>query len=122
MDLPTAVRGASIGFSVLVVGGLLTPIAVRTWDVLGLVWLPGVAVLAFAWAAGKACAGRDSIVQGMLAASGAYMFVLPLVALGTGGLDASQVSLTAIVAVIIGGGSVPMRRYARARRSSWSCR
>lgn len=120
VDVPAVVRGASVGFSVLVVGGLLAPMAVQVWAGLGLVWLPAVAVIAFAWAAGKACVVRETPVQGVLSAVTAYILVLPLVALGSGGIDAGQVSLTVLAAIAVGGCTAPLRQAFRARGTSRS--
>lgn len=95
IDAPTAVRGASTGFSVLVIGGLLAPVTASLLPMLGrTVWLPLVAILAFVVAAtriGEAC---RPAVHGAVAAFSSYLLVLPLVVLNESGRDPVQIAAT----------------------------
>ena len=53
VDVATAVRAASTGLSVLLLGGLMTPIAQAYLPVVGQFWLLLVSVVAFAAAGGE---------------------------------------------------------------------
>lgn len=103
IDAPTAVHGASTGFSVLVIGGLLAPVIASLLPTLGrTVWLPLVAILAFVVAAiriGKAC---RPAVHGAVAASLSYLLVLPLVVLNESGRAPVQIAATFGTACVVG--------------------
>lgn len=102
IDAPTAVRGASAGFSVLVIGGLLAPIVGSLLPVLGVVWQPLVAVLAFVVAAARIGSARRPAVHGAVAAATSYLLVLPLVVLGAAGRDPGQIAATFATACAAG--------------------
>ena len=97
------VRGAFRGFGVLVIGGLAQPLIGMIFESLDYVWLPLVAVVAFAWAARIAAAKAQSpVVTGLIGALGAYLLVVPLVMMAAGSLDPSQALLTSLTAVLVG--------------------
>jgi len=102
IDSATVVRGSSAGFTVLVLGGLIAPIAAAKAPAIGSFALVLTAVAGFATAAARQRGGPRPIVQGTLAAFGAYFLVLPLVVMGNHGLNILQVACTAATAVIVG--------------------
>lgn len=95
------VKGASRGFTVLLLGGAVQPLVGVAVPPLGYVWLVIVAVAAFVWSASIATRGGAPTVYGVTAAFGSYALVLPVVVLG-GGLNAMQVGYTTVLAVIVG--------------------
>lgn len=114
VDAPALVRGASTGFTVLVIGGLTAPLGARLMPVTGAVWLPLVAVVAFAVAGAKIGTAPRPPLHGAIAALAAYLLVLPLVFLG-GGAYGSQLAVTAAAALLIGAiaGAIRARMAAR---------
>jgi len=104
VDVPNAVRGASTGFSVLLIGGLLAPMVTLASTVLATVWLTGVAVVAFAVAARRSRLAGAPAVHGAVAAVFAYVLVLPLLLPFEQSRDPLQISLTALTAVVVGAG------------------
>lgn len=109
-DLVLVVAGASRGFTVLLLGGVVQPWVGVLWQPLGYVWLLVVAVGAFAWAARpRTVSGTppavqriDRIVVGVAAALGSYALVLPLVLAASGTVPWVQVVLTSVTAVLVG--------------------
>lgn len=112
VDVPNAVRGASTGFSILLIGGLLAPLATLVSPVAGALWLAGVAVLAFAIAARRSRLAEAPALHGAVAAVGAYALVLPLLLPFPQGRDVGQILLTLATAVVVGAasGSLMARR------------
>jgi hypothetical protein len=104
VDVPNAVRGASTGFSVLLIGGLLAPMVTLASTVLATVWLAGVAVVAFAIAARRSSLAGAPAVHGAVAAVFAYVLVLPLLLPFEQGRNPLQILLTAVTAVVVGAG------------------
>jgi hypothetical protein len=97
------VRGASIGFSILLIGGLAAPLASHLpVALIAHYWFTTTAVIAFL-AAGLRAGGRGS--RGIMAALGAYLLILPLVMTAQGWGDYQQMLETAATAVVIGGGA-----------------
>jgi hypothetical protein len=97
-------RGASRGFGVLLIGGLLQPMAAMV-PFLAYLWLVGVAVVAFVVAAVTATplgTPLDAWRQGPIAAVGGYALIVPLVIYGAGELPVLQAVLTTATAVVIG--------------------
>lgn len=114
IDLPNAVRGASTGFSILVIGGLLATFATLISPVLGAVWLAGVAVVAFAVAARRSQHAENPPLHGAVAAVCAYLLVLPLILPFEAGRDLSQIAMTTVTALVVG----PVSAWVSARRSN----
>lgn len=114
IDVPNAVRGASTGFSVLVIGGLLAPMTTLISGPVATVWLTGVAVVAFVVAARKSQAAPKPAVHGAAAAVLAYVLVLPLLLPFETARNWPQIALTFVVAVAVGAvtGVVAARRGA----------
>jgi hypothetical protein len=102
VDWVSLVRGSSLAFSVLVIGGLAAPLGSRV-PVIGPAWLIVTAICAFVLAGYRIGDAVDPRVHGAGAAVVGYVLVLPLVVLGTGGLDPAQLVLTLLTAVIMGG-------------------
>lgn len=117
IDVASVVRGASTAFTILVVGGLMTVVVAGAVPALGYVWLPLVAVVAFAVASRRATTASSPVLQGALAALGGYVLALPLVLLGTGEIDPVQVSSTALTALAVGTAAVLLRRFEYRRRA-----
>ena len=112
VDVPNAVRGASSGFSILVVGGLLAPITTLVSGPFAAAWLAGVAVVAFAVAARRSQRAGAPAVHGAVAAVIAYVLVLPLLLPFEQGRNLPQILLTVATAVVVGAitGAVASRR------------
>ncbi|WP_375001806.1 hypothetical protein [Aeromicrobium sp. CTD01-1L150] len=103
VDVPFAVRGASAGFSVLLIGGISAPlVGFLTMPLAGTLWLTATAALAFVVAARRI--GRPKVPQlhGAVAAVGAYLLVLPLVLPFQAGRDLGQIALTLATAISVG--------------------
>lgn len=99
------IRGASRGFGVLLVGGLVQPVVAQLSAPLAYLWLLLVAVVAFVVAATAATPrGTPTTAwrQGPTAAVGGYLLILPLVVMGQGGLPPVQLLLTTATAVLVG--------------------
>jgi hypothetical protein len=101
VDSTAAVRGASHGFTVLLVGGIVQPWVGFLLPPVGFVWLALVALAAFLVAALGAGGAAATSPTAVVAALGAYGLVLPLVA-AAGALDVTQVGGTIAIAVAIG--------------------
>lgn len=112
VDVPNAVRGASTGFSILVIGGLLAPMMTLVSGLFATTWLTGVAVVAFVVAARKSRAAGRPAAHGAAAAVLAYVLVLPLLLPFEAGRSWGQIGLTVVAAVVVGGltGVVAARR------------
>jgi hypothetical protein len=104
VDVPNAVRGASTGFSVLLIGGLLAPMVGLASTLVATVWLTGVAVVAFAIAARRSRLAGAPAVHGAVAALFSYILVLPLLLPFEQSRDPLQILLTAATAVVVGAG------------------
>jgi len=102
IDVPNAVRGASTGFSVLLIGGLLAPFLTLLSTVAAAGWLAGVAVTAFAVAARHSMRAGSPALHGAAAALFAYALVLPLLLPFEQGRDVGQIALTTATAVVVG--------------------
>jgi hypothetical protein len=104
LGFAAVVRGASRGFGVLLVGGLLQPLAAQV-TLLAYVWLVAVAVAAFVVAAVAATptgTPLDAWRQAPAAAVGGYLMITPLVVLGAGEIPMLQAFLTTATAIAVG--------------------
>jgi hypothetical protein len=112
IDVPNAVRGASTGFSILVIGGLLAPILTLISVPVAIAWLAGDAVVAFAVAARRSRLANAPALHGAVAAVLAYALVLPLVLPVEQGRDVRQILLTLATAIVVGAmtGTLAARR------------
>jgi hypothetical protein len=113
VDVPNAVRGASTGFSILVIGGLLAPFLTLVSGPAAAAWLAGVAVVAFAVAARRSRLAGVPALHGAVAAIFSYVLVLPLLLPFEQGRDVRQIGLTFATAVVVGAVSATLM----ARRS-----
>ncbi|WP_214366572.1 hypothetical protein [Pseudonocardia sp. H11422] len=121
IDGPTAVRAASTGFTILLLGGLLTPIAATYLPVIGRFWLLVTAVVAFAVAGRRIGTAAVPALHGACAALGSYILVLPLVLWMPGqaaGVDVEQLVSSAGMAAGVGAiaGAIAGRRRDGATR------
>lgn len=109
-SLPLIVRGASRGFTVLLVGGIVQPWVGVLLPPLGYFWLALVAVLAFGWAAWPRSGGgmdaspvrADRVVVGVASALFSYALVVPLVLSAAGRVPWDQVGFTTATACVVG--------------------
>lgn len=115
IDWPQAVRGASTGFTVLVIGGLAGPLMAAV-PVLGRPWLLVVAAVAFAVAAWRTGDALSPALHGATAAVVSFLLVFPLLLLVGSRLGFDQLALysgTAIGMAIVTGAAVGAARGAR---------
>lgn len=104
IDLPVAVRGASLGFSVLLIGILLSTV-LRTAvpdPALGFAGTIAVYLLAFYLAARKIGTATVPAMHGAFAAIFAYALILPLILRDPAGRNVAQIALTLALAMGIG--------------------
>jgi hypothetical protein len=104
IDAVAVIRGASTGFSILLAGGIVTPVVAGV-PLVGRYWLITTAIVAFVVAGLRIGSSRTPALQGVLAAVGAYLLVLPVVRMASGGWDVNQVLATLGAAVVVGGTS-----------------
>lgn len=102
VDVPNAVRGASTGFSILVLGGLMAPFVTLVSVPAAAAWLAGVAVVAFAVAARRSSLAASPAIHGAVAALISYGLVLPLILPFQQGRNLQQILLTVATAVVVG--------------------
>jgi hypothetical protein len=102
IDVPVMVRGASLGFTALVLGGLPAPLAERI-PVLGPAWLPVVALLGSVLAGSRVGAASSPVRHGAAAACSAYLLVVPLLMMSPQRPDTAAIGLAAVAAVLVGG-------------------
>ena len=116
------VAGASRGFTVLLLGGVVQPWVGALAPPVGYVWLALVAVAAFAWAAAPRTVRGvapsdlrlDRVLGGIAAALGSYALILPLVLTATAEVLWTQLFFTSGAAVLTGalvGALVPVRAH-----------
>lgn len=102
IDVAAAARGASRGFTILLLGGLSVPL-VATWlPALASVWLTLSAVLAFTAAAWNVGTSPWPSGQGSFSAVFACVLVLPLVLMTSSNPSVVQLLATAGAAVVVG--------------------
>lgn len=102
IDVPNAIRGASTGFSILVIGGLLAPLWTLVSTLVAGIWLAGVSICAFAVAARLSKAAGTPPLHGVVAAVTAYVLVLPLLLPFEAGRNVPQILATLATAVAVG--------------------
>lgn len=102
LDVPELVRGASSGFTVLLLGSAAQPLASAASAQLGLLWLSLTAALAFVLAGRRTGRAARPLVQGPFAAVLAFTLTLPLVVVLHGGFEIVQSCTTLAFAVVVG--------------------
>jgi hypothetical protein len=102
VDVPVAVRGASTGFSVLLIGGLMAPIVGAISPPLGGTWLTAVAIAAFVIAARRTGVASVPALHGAVAAVMSYVLVLPLLLPFEAGRNLPQILFTFATAISVG--------------------
>jgi len=102
IDFPVAVRGASFGFGVLLIGILLSTVLRATVPELGLAGTLAAYVLAFYLAARKTGTATAPALHGAIAATAAYVLVLPLILRDPAGRNIAQFAATLALAVGVG--------------------
>jgi Na+/H+ antiporter NhaA len=99
IDLPVAIRGASLGFSVLLIGILLSTVLRTTMPAAGLAGTIAAYVLAFFLAGRKTGTATVPALHGAFAATVAYALILPLILRDPAGRNIAQIALTLALAV-----------------------
>lgn len=102
VDLPFAIRGASLGFSVLLIGILLSTVVSVAKPAVGLALSSVPYVLAFFLAARRTGAATAPALHGVVAATVAYALVLPLILRDPAGRNMTQIAFTTALAVSVG--------------------
>lgn len=102
IDWVLVVRGASTGFTVLVISGLANPIVSNVNQVAGLVELVLGALGASVVAAWRARTADSPVLSGAVAALISYTLVVPLIYLSERRLDYRVILLFAAVALVVG--------------------
>lgn len=120
IDVPNAARGASTGFSILLIGGFLAPLLTLVSTLAAAAWLAAVAVVAFAVAARRSQRAGIPALHGIFAALLAYALVLPLLLPFEQGRDVRQIAQTVLTAVMVGAitGAVAARRAVAGSQST----
>ena len=77
-DETALVRGASTGFTVLIIGELMSPLVAGIHPVIGLLWLSLVGAAGFVVAGSRIGTARRTWLQGALAALAALTLTIPL--------------------------------------------
>lgn len=109
-DGVAAVRGASAGFTVLLLGGVLDPLAAMVVPPFAFLWLPLVAVAGFVTAGARRGVSSSPWLQGATAAVGSYLLILPLVLIAPSGRNPLQITMTLAAAILLGGAACQLRR------------
>jgi hypothetical protein len=115
IDWPELVRGASTGFTLLIVGFYTGPMMANV-PLIGEPWLLVVAVAAFAAAGWRIGDAVSPPMHGALAALTAYVLFVPIVFLGLGRvpLDQWQLVMTPFaIAIVVGAAVGAYRRRQR---------
>lgn len=102
VDFPSAVRGASLGFSVLVIGIMLSAVIATQAPRAGVSASLFVHVIAFTLASRRLGHTRNPALHGAAAASAAYALTLPLILRDPAGRNLTQISLTIALAITVG--------------------
>lgn len=104
LDQTALVRGASTGFTVLIIGELMSPLVAGIHPVIGLLWLSLVGAAGFVVAGSSIGTARRTWLQGALAALAALALTIPLRMLV--GLDTAAqwyaVSVSAVFGLVVG--------------------
>ena len=104
LDETALVQGASSGFTVLVIGELMSPLVAGIHPVIGLLWLSLVGAAGFVVAGSRIGAARRTWLQGALAALAALALTIPLRMLV--GLDTPAqwyaVAVSAVFGLVVG--------------------
>ena len=113
VDWVLVVRGASLGFTILVISGLLHPLVVKFSVPLGLAWLVFGSVVAFMAAAWRVGPADSPVLTGMLAALISYTLSVPLIYISERHLVPQDVLMFAGLAIVVGSivGFVAGRRH-----------
>ncbi|HEY0576246.1 MAG TPA: hypothetical protein VGD73_19265 [Pseudonocardia sp.] len=102
VDWVLVVRGASTGFTVLVISGLVNPIVSNINPLAGLIFLVAGALGASVVASWRTRTADSPVLSGAVAALISYTLVIPLIYLGERQLDFRVVLLFAALALIVG--------------------
>jgi hypothetical protein len=101
IDVPAMVRGASVGFMALVLGGMLAPLAERI-PVVGPAWLPVVALLGSVLAGSRVGEASSPWRHGGAAALSGYLLVVPLVMMSPQRPEMAAIGMAACAAAMVG--------------------
>ncbi len=95
-------KGASSGFTVLLVGELLAPVAGAVSGVLAGLWLSLVGAAGFVVAGRRVGVARRPVVQGAVAALAALTLTLPLRLLSRADQSPYAFAVSAVFALVVG--------------------
>jgi hypothetical protein len=122
VDRAEAIKGASAGFSVLLVGGVATGLAMKVFPFAGLWWPPLVLVTAYAVAGRRIGDAARPWLHGLAAATGAWLLMLPgRLLFDFGGHSPAAIGVELALALGVGalaGWSAGSRRDRRAARQA----
>jgi hypothetical protein len=102
VDVPVAIKGASFGFSVLVIGILLSALTQMGSPAMSTAIAVLTYVLAFFLAARNVGTATVPALHGVVAATVAYGLTLPLILRDPAGRNLTQISFTLALAVTVG--------------------
>lgn len=102
VDVPVAVKGASFGFTILVLGILISALTQMKSAELSLAVAVVTYVLAFFLAARNTGLATVPALHGVVAATAAYALTLPLILRDPAGRNLAQISFTLALAVAVG--------------------
>jgi hypothetical protein len=102
VDWVIAVRGASLGFTILVISGLLQPIVARYSEVIGLVWLVLGTLVASAAASWRVGPADSPVLTGVFASLFGYTLSVPLIYVSERRIVWPDVAMFAALAVAFG--------------------
>lgn len=102
IDIGALAKGASSGFTVLVLGELLSPLAGAVSELLAGLWLSLVGAAGFVVAGRRVGLARRALVQGAVAALAALTLTLPLRLLSRSEQSPYAFAVSAVFAVVVG--------------------
>ncbi|MDE0775873.1 hypothetical protein [Nocardioides sp.] len=104
LDEVAMVRGASTGFTVLILGELLAPLAAQLNTTLGLLWVSMVGAAGFVVAGSRIGVASNPWLQGAITALAAFLLTVPLRLLV--GIDSGagwyRLAVSAVFSIIVG--------------------
>lgn len=119
IDFAAAVRGASRGFTVLVLGGVLSPLVagLSPNPALSQAWVLMAAAAGFAVAGSQPASTRSPWLHGAACAAGSFFLLLPLWLLFPSAAGPGQIVLTLALALTVGSSAGATAHLIRTRRT-----
>lgn len=110
IDWSGTVRSASLGFTVLVLGVLVTPVVAMMSPGATVVWPCIAGAAAFGLASARLGSAPAAILHGTMAAAGAYLLALPVLLAGPVMLPAPVPPALGVIALVVGPAAVFVSR------------